>query len=752
MVEYADGDKEATEMFIFLKDQGVIGMIVIDDVERQVLSNYKNFPFATVTKEDGAAIRAYMNSTRNKNGVLHTYNKGFSGFAARLSEEEVKKIAQEQGVISVFPDPILKLHTTRSWDFLKHQIASGIDSSTPNSHANGTDTIIGILDTGIRPESESFNDADMGPIPSRWKGICMEGKDNFSCNRKIIGARYYDEYISGTSPRDEDGHGSHVASTAAGRPVNGASYYGLAKGTAVGGSPKSRIAIYRVCDPSGECPGSATLKAFDDAIADRVDVLSLSLGYDDTDFAYDPITIGAFHAVERGIIVVCSAGNSGPSSSTALNIAPWILTVAATTIDCDFEVDVVLGEGNKVIKGGGINFSDLEKYPVYPLVDGTSTRKSYFKNQTEDDAKVNEAILLVEYADGDKEATKMFVSLKDQGAIGMIVINDDERQVPINYKNFPFAAVTKDDGAEIRSYINSTSNPLATILPTVVIPNYKPAPVVAYFSSRGPPSGVKNLIKPDIAAPGVAILAAWRANDTNEALPGKDPPDFNIISGTSMSCPHVSGLAATVKSRHPTWSSSAVKSAIMTTAIQTNNLNAPITTETGSRATPYDIGAGEISLFGPLQPGLVYETETMEYIQFLCNLGYNTSIVKMIALDLPNNFSCPVNSNSDSISNMNYPSIAISNFNQNGLMKTVYRTVTNVGEEDESIYTAIVEAPAGVEVEVVPNKLEFTKDVKKLQFQVNFKVIAASDEDLFGSITWSNGKYEVRSPFVVSSV
>lgn len=186
----------------------------------------------------------------------------------------------------------------------------------------------------------------------------MKGQ-NFTtsnCNKKLIGARYYEEPESSGvkasgSTRDENGHGTHVASTAAGTPVEGASYHGLAEGMAKGGSPGSRIAMYRVCTTNG-CRGSAILKAFDDAIADGVDVLSLSLGSSPSismDFSTDTIAIGAFHAVENGIIVACSAGNDGPDPKTVVNIAPWILTVAATTIDRHFESDVVLG-GNKVIK------------------------------------------------------------------------------------------------------------------------------------------------------------------------------------------------------------------------------------------------------------------------------------------------------------------------------------------------------------------------------------------------------------------
>lgn len=170
----------------------------------------------------------------------------------------------------------------------------------------------------------------------------------------MIGARYYNTSESSSSsgsPRDQNGHGTHVAATAAGSPVEGVSYHGLAEGIAKGGSPGSRIAMYRVCSLTG-CRGSAILKAFDDAIADRVDILSLSLGSSaglEPEFSTDPIAIGAFHAVEKGILVVCSAGNDGPDPRSVVNVAPWILTVAATTIDRQFESDVVLG-GNKVIK------------------------------------------------------------------------------------------------------------------------------------------------------------------------------------------------------------------------------------------------------------------------------------------------------------------------------------------------------------------------------------------------------------------
>ncbi|GFQ05300.1 co(2)-response secreted protease [Phtheirospermum japonicum] len=533
----------------------------------------------SLPRNDHAQLLSELKKRKKADSVVHTYNKSFLGFAARLSDEEANSIAQRPGVVSVFPDRVLQLHTTRSWDFLMSQTPAFIfnGSTIPPSVSNwstGADTIIGIIDTGIWPEHPSFSDKNMGPIPKRWNGTCMPGENSthpFKCNRKLIGARYYDNpeapgYIG--SARDEDGHGTHVASTAAGIPIWGASYKGLAKGIARGGSPGSRIAMYRVCG-SHRCVVSGILKAFDDAIADGVDVLSVSISSPDADFLTDPIAIGSFHAVENGITVVCSAGNRGPSPGTVANVAPWVVTVAATTIDREIEATIVLGGRNKKIKAGGINFSRLDKSAVYHLVDGRSAGSDLHNARAHhssncipgslDVAKVKGNIVLCEYANDTTYLTDKINALMKQGAVGIIMIDDVLRKHSYDYGTTPFAAVTKADGVQIRSYINSTRNPLATILPTVAALKQKPAPVVAFFSSRGPTLGIENLAKPDIAAPGVDILAAWPPLSVTE------PSLFNIDSGTSMACPHVSGLAATVKSHHPTWTPDIIRSAIMTT-------------------------------------------------------------------------------------------------------------------------------------------------------------------------------------------
>lgn len=178
---------------------------------------------------------------------------------------------------------------------------------------------------------------------------------------KLIGARYYNkgyEAIVGhklnssyQSPRDTMGHGSHTLSTAGGNFVPGASVFGIGNGTAKGGSPKARVASYKVCwppvDDGSECFDADIVKGFEAAISDGVDVLSVSLGGGHSiDYFRDGIAISSFHAVKSGVVVVASAGNSGPTPGTVSNVAPWIITVGATTLDRSFQANVVLKNGS----------------------------------------------------------------------------------------------------------------------------------------------------------------------------------------------------------------------------------------------------------------------------------------------------------------------------------------------------------------------------------------------------------------------
>lgn len=185
-------------------------------------------------------------------------------------------------------------------------------------------------------------------------------------------------------------------------------------------------------------------------------------------------------------------------------------------------------------------------------------------------------------------------------------------------------------------------------------------------------------------------------------------------------------------------------------ATQTNNDKGLITTETGAAGTPYDTGAGELSTTASMQPGLVYETTAIDYLNFLCYYGYNITTIKTISKALPENFTCPADSKLDLISTINYPSIGISGFKGNE-NKTVNRTVTNVGGDGVAVYTVSVETPPGFNIQVNPEKLQFTKDGEKLTYQVIVSAAASLKQDVFGALTWSNGKYKVRSPIVISN-
>ncbi|KAJ7949435.1 Subtilisin-like protease [Quillaja saponaria] len=697
--------------------------------------------------------------------LIHHYNHAFRGFSAMLTDREASALSGHDGVVSVFPDLLLQLHTTRSWDFLETQLGMQPHGIRKTLHPS-IDVIIGVI--GIWPESPSFKDDGIGKIPKRGKGVCLEAHDfkKSNCNRKLIGARYYDLPQTSTSnktrlaktggsPRDSVGHGTHTASTAAGTKVKNASYYGLAGGTARGGSTSTRIASYKACSEEG-CSGSVILKAIDDAIMDGVDIISISIGMHSlfqSDYLNDPIAIGAFHAEQMGVMVVCSGGNNGPDPYTIVNSAPWIFTVAASNIDRAFQSTVTLGNGEK-FQGSAINFSNLTNSKMYPLVSAkdvaakftpTSEASNCYPGSLDNKKATGKIVVCV---DNDPTVSRRMKKLvvEDAKAKGMILINE-EKGVPYDAGVFPFTEVANTEGYQILKYINSTKIPTATILPTVEIPRYKPAPVVAYFSSRGPAELTENILKPDIMAPGVAILAAMMPSTEPGSVPiGKKPSEFAIKSGTSMACPHVTGAAAFIRSVHQEWSSSMIKSALMTTAITYNNVRKPSTNSSNTFAIPHDIGVGEISPLRALNPGLVFETAMEEYLYFLCYYGYSEKNIRSMS---NTNFNCPRNSIEGLISNINYPSVSIAKLDRHQRPKLIKRTVTNVGFPNAT-YTAKVHIPEGLVVKVFPRRLVFTETVKKVSYKVAFYGKKAHSGYNFGSLTWFDDRHSVHTVFAVN--
>ncbi|KAJ7517656.1 hypothetical protein O6H91_21G033600 [Diphasiastrum complanatum] len=693
--------------------------------------------------------KALKSTTAASRAMVYSYTASLKGFAAILSVEEAASISRMSGVISVFPSLLKKLHTTRSWDFLGINVNDS--RSVPTS---GSDVIIGVLDTGVWPESQSFSDKNVpDPIPSKWKGECVSGDEfnSSNCNRKLIGARMYLKAfesqfgpIQGTgefrSPRDAEGHGSHTASTAGGDLVEDASLFGLAEGTARGATPTARIAVYKVCW-FGSCTDADILAAFDEAVTDGVDLISFSIGGVPVDYFQDSISIGSFHAIQNGVFVSCSAGNDGPFQYTATNLAPWLTTVAASSMDRKFISTIMLGN-NLTVKGTALNTLPLSN-PWYPLVAGndvsdqSSPLQEYAKyclNGTLDVDKVRGKIVLCY---GGFRGSILYVL--EAGGAGVIVVSEFAYFVGYVY-SLPASAVESSDAEQIVAYINSTSSPIANIMPSITVVNDGFASTTAMFSSRGPNYITPDILKPDITAPGVDILAAWSpAMSISENSWDNRTSSYNIISGTSMSCPHVTGAAAFVKYFHPDWSPAAIKSALMTTATPLQGEN---NTNTDG---PLNYGSGEISPLKATDPGLVYDIDATDYTLFLCSISYTSEQIQLVSG--VNNFSCP-QENPPSVHDLNYPSIAIANVN-GSLNTTISRTFTNVGSSP-STYTVQIQAPDNVNVAVFPSSLQFDNVNDRKSFSANFQASSlASGEYVSGSLTWTDGVHVVRTPIII---
>ncbi|WOL19439.1 subtilisin-like protease SBT5.3 [Canna indica] len=697
-----------------------------------------------------------------RDAIFYSYTNYINGFAANLEEEEAMEISKHPGVISVFPNRGHKLHTTRSWDFLGLERNGRVPRSSIWAKANfGEDVIIGNLDTGAWPESESFKDEGMGPIPPQWKGICQDGTDKgIRCNRSLIGLRYFNKgYRSAAgaasnTPRDTDGHGTHTLSTAAGRFVPGANLFGFGNGTAKGGAPGARVAAYKVCWPpvnGSECFDADILAGFDAAIHDGVHVLSVSLGGGPTDYFRDGVAIGSFHAVKNGITVVCSAGNSGPALGTVSNTAPWIVTVGASTVDREFLAYVSLSN-KKQIKGQSLSRMGLPNNEFYPII---SSQEATATNASQESSN----LCLKKSLDPEKVRGKIVVCLRGQnarvekgvvvqkaGGIGLVLANDEStgNEIIADAHVLPAIHISYADGIALFSYLCSSKSLLAHISMPQTIIDTKPAPVMAAFSSKGPNTVNPEILKPDITAPGVSIIAAYTEATSPTGLAFDDRRVlFNSESGTSMSCPHIAGIAGLLKALHPQWSPSAIKSAIMTTARTRDNLEEPINNSSFLKASPFSYGAGHVQPNRAMDPGLVYDLTTNDYLNFLCALGYNSTQIATFSEP----YACPTKP--PKLEDLNYPSIAVPNLS--GAV-TVTRTVKNVGSP--STYRVRVGAPVGVSVVVKPTSLKFEKlnEEKKFRVTLRAKRSILTGRYTFGGLTWSDGKHHVKSPIVVKTV
>ncbi|XP_047063814.1 subtilisin-like protease 4 [Lolium rigidum] len=704
------------------------------------------------TADDRKAL--YQSFLPDHGRLLHAYHHVASGFAARLTQREVQAMSDLPGFVAAVPGRVYKLHTTHTPQFLGLDTQQGTRNC---SYGSGDGVIIGVLDSGVTPDHPSFSGDGMPPPPAKWKGRC-DFNGRRVCNNKLIGARVFDTAGNGTasssgaplSPIDVDGHGTHTSTTAAGAVVPGAQVLGQGRGTASGIAPRAYVAMYKVCTLE-DCTDADILAGIDAAVADGCDIISMSLGGPSVPFHENSMAVGTFAAVEKGVFVSMSAGNSGPDHATMENEAPWMLTVAASTMDRLIRSTVRLGNG-LAFDGESVYQPNMSAAVLYPLVyaGASSTPDANFcGNGSLDGFDVRGKIVLCDRGNGVLMLAKGVEVLR-AGGVGMVLANqfiDGFSTLAISHV-LPASHVSHVAGVAILNYIKTTARPTAQFSFGGTVLGTSPAPAITFFSSRGPSTQNPGILKPDITGPGASVVAAWPFQVGPPSAGGHDGPTFNFQSGTSMSAPHLSGIAALIKSKHPEWSPAAIKSAIMTTADITDRFGKPILDEQLRAADLFAVGAGHVNPEQAMNPGLVYDITPADYIGFLCGLYTNkeVSIIARKAVDCSAVKVIPEHL-------LNYPSITVifpPSWDSTVPM-LVERTVKNVGEVPAVYYPHFDLQDNAMNVSVVPASLRFSEvnQVKTYTVTVWLRTGKASMV-VQGALRWVSDKYTVRSPICIT--
>jgi subtilisin family serine protease len=702
---------------------------------------------------------------------LYDYTYALNGFAVRLTPAEAAALAKQPGVVAVRPDEMRYLTTDTSPDFLGLTCPAGPWAKG----ITGEGVVVGVIDTGIWPEHPSFvDDGSYGPPPVTLADdlpghpACDFGNAawnpddaSFTCNNKLIGAReYLDTYklyvglksSEFDSARDDNGHGSHTTSTAAGNSGVEASIFGIPRGTVSGIAPRARVIAYKACGAAG-CFMSDLSAAIDQAVADGVDAINYSIGGSASLNTADDIAF--LFAADAGVFAATSAGNSGPGFGTMGGPAsvPWITAVGANTHNRTFISDITLsspGTPPTGIWGGSVtdgieNFNLVDAEGIADVAGDTSGMcLNAFPAGT---FQSDDAVLCNRYDFGVARVQR--VANVQAGGGGAVIFHNSAAvsMTPTDNHVLPTVHVLNEVGNPLKAYLVANLGQVTVSFTQSVDrfagedPRVK-ANVMASFSSRGPNPAALDIIKPDVTAPGISILAAASPMHAGAEAQGEL---FQAIMGTSMSSPHVAGAFALVKQAHPDWSPAMAKSALMTTAYQ------GVLKEDGvTPADPFDIGAGHINPGGKaikgsaFEPGLAYDAGFLEYLGFLCDAAPEVLADPSGTCGFLQSIGIPTEA-----CNLNLPSIGVAELTGR---QTVYRVVTSVAEESGwRDYTVSIDPPPGYEVTVSPSTLRLKKGDTAAYAVTITNVGAPVGEWRFGSLTWSDktGHYDVYSPIAV---
>ena len=538
--------------------------------------------------------------------VINRFDVILGGVSLLVPADQVSILAKLPGVKAVYPDELLQIDTDNSPQFIG---APSTWNQLGGQKSAGEGVIVGVLDTGIWPEHPSFSDPDPSgkpyaapPPPVSGTRACQfSGGSNpgapFTCNNKLIGAWRFmntyqavnillpDEY---TSARDDDGHGTHTSSTAAGNANVAASIFGVSRGKISGIAPRAHVIMYKVCGDVG-CYSSDSAAAVQQAIKDGVNAINFSIGGGTNPYA-DAVSLAFLDAYNAGVFVAASAGNSGPGADTTGHREPWVTTVAASTQNRAFEntATVTADGGASLTLSGASITSGVGPAPIYVPTSNPYCIGAFPAGS------VTGQIVVCQRGGGPGRAEKGYNVLQG-GAVGMILYNNAPNVTDLETDNhwLPAIHVQFADGQALLAFIAANTNVQTTLTPGAKVSAQ--GDVMASFSSRGGPGQTLGISKPDITAPGVQVLAGHSpqhmAPPAGVAL-GPQGELFQSIAGTSMSSPHIAGAGALLKALYPSWTPGQIKSALMMTA-----KTSKVFKEDGvTLANAFDYGSGRVDL------------------------------------------------------------------------------------------------------------------------------------------------------------
>lgn len=570
-----------------------------------------------LAQRQDAAAEAIESRLGRSVRIPYAYRNVLNALTVEADRSEAAALAALPGVATVYPDQMRELATDVSQELIRAP-AVWDGETGPELATRGEGVVTGLLDSGINPEHPAFAaTADDGythtnPYGSgEFVGVCdPEHEDHEDiCNDKLIGAWDFVFFLFSDTARDENGHGSHVASTMAGNPhevvftQGGEQFTRTVQGTA----PRANVISYKVCDADGDCAQSAMLAGIDQAIDDGVDVLNFSISGEDDPWD-DPVSLAFLEAARAGVVVSAAAGNSGPFTGSAANTAPWNATVAATNTDRLFANDLaILGPQPVPPELALVRAWPTDAPPLaedltadlrFAGDEGSASACSEFPVGTFDgsvalvrvgsffdcalDTKLDntsaagaEAVLLYETRDG--------VAPTPMGGLA---------EAPI-----PAFSVGNVSGEALADFAGSRESVQARLsADTELVRDDDLADVLAGFSSRGPSRS--DVLAPSFAAPGRNVLAAYREIDG-------EPVQYRFISGTSMASPHAAGAGALLTALHPDWTPAEIISALTLTADPEG-----LRLEDGTTAaSTFDVGAGRMDLARASRTGLVLDED-----------------------------------------------------------------------------------------------------------------------------------------------